>query len=75
MHSLHDRGLSFVLDQVQSAPVQVRIDIYRWLAEVGGTPERTKEFTRMADELEAAERRFAEFHFKFRQQLLKGGAQ
>jgi hypothetical protein len=62
---------NYVLENAIRETVPMRIKIYRALADTCGTPEESKELTRLADDLQAIENRAQEFHFNFKQSIRK----
>jgi len=62
--------IQWVQRQAANAPVSERIMVYRELAVIAGDESEAKQFTKMADQFEAAERHSMEVQF---QMDLKGG--
>ena len=69
----HSEGVDFVLSHLADESILKRIRMLRWLAGISVSEEQSAELTDMADGLETAQRRFEEFHFKFRQAMKNGG--
>lgn len=63
----HEKIIQFVLEQSEQQPLARRISIYRSLAETVGSPKETQRLKNMAEELERADQRCAEFAFYFNQ--------
>jgi hypothetical protein len=61
----HLEVLKFCLEHAQNAPVWRRVRIYRGLAEICGNEPEAAALTKMADDLEQADKRCREFVFKF----------
>lgn len=67
MLSPHEKIIQFVLEQSAQQPLCKRISLYRSLAEIAGSPKDTQQLKTLADELECADARCAEFAFHFSQ--------
>jgi hypothetical protein len=66
----HEKLVQFVLEQSAEQPLSRRISLYRSLAEIVGNQKDTLRLKRLAEELERADKRCAEFTFQFG---VKGG--
>lgn len=60
--------IRFVLESSDQQPVHRRVTLYRGLANICGDETEAKQLTTLADELEKADARCAEFIFSFSQQ-------
>lgn len=67
MRNAHKVLFDFVLDKAMAEPARRRVEIYRALAEVAGDPVVTKDLTRLAGELEEADRRCREFTWRYQE--------
>lgn len=56
MHKDHQKNIIFVKALVDEQPVEKRIEIYRWLADLAGVEWITTQLHSLANELEAADR-------------------
>ena len=59
--------VNFCLDHAEQVPVTRRVSLYRGLAEICADAQESAALNKLADELEAADRRCREFAFRFKQ--------
>lgn len=64
MTSARSIVLSAALEAGESWPTSKRVQLLRAISEFAGTPEASEPFNKLADDLEAADRRCREFAFR-----------
>lgn len=56
------------MEQAETQPIRKRVEIYRALAAFAGDPADSRDLSRIADELESADKRCREFSFNLANQ-------